>query len=313
MNIMGVWRESGDTTSATKLHRLNSSVHVDSSPSVCQRCLSSVCGRFPTLQHFLQALVLPHAVLCCLCTATVVSALFTAPAQKKRKQDGAAAALPEGSTAGPASASSAGAAHNGGGVGAEDEGPSAKPCAAGAARPAVQTAANGALGSTHAGAHSRSANGSGAAFGPVRDHSAAEEATPDGQHTAAAADDAADRSEAGGGGTASEDDFAMERDRMLAARRPFAPEHYVATIAELEVHEFPLPAAGADGELVCPPGYVATRRRGVRRGKKPRVLGCTLCLRTLISALPKPRLDPDLTLTLLWWRMGPITTKTSDV
>ena len=48
---------------------------------------------------------------------------------------------------------------------------------------------------------------------------------------------------------------------------PFPPEHYVATIAELELHEFPLPLAGPGGELVCPPGYTATRRkRGARFG-----------------------------------------------
>jgi hypothetical protein len=44
--------------------------------------------------------------------------------------------------------------------------------------------------------------------------------------------------------------------------RPFPPRHYVASLAELEGAEFPLPAMGPDGQLACPEGYVATRPGG---------------------------------------------------
>ena len=44
--------------------------------------------------------------------------------------------------------------------------------------------------------------------------------------------------------------------------RPFPPQHYVASLAELEGAEFPLPSMGPDGQLACPEGYAATRPGG---------------------------------------------------
>ena len=133
----------------------------------------------------------------------------------------------------------------------------------GTARPLKVATANGASGANVA-AHSNLATGSepeaGTAVGS--EPAATDEEPSDGD---VAAPEAANRSRAGGGVRTSNDASGRrETDPLAGAQLPFPPEHYVATIAELEVHEFPLPRARADGELVCPPGYVATRRRGAR-------------------------------------------------
>lgn len=52
-------------------------------------------------------------------------------------------------------------------------------------------------------------------------------------------------------------------ERSRAGRQPpFKPSHYVATLAEMEANNFPLPVISETGELVCPPGYVATQPAG---------------------------------------------------
>ena len=202
--------------------------------------------------------------------ATVVSALFTAPAQKRKRNE--AAAETNSTAAGPAPASTAAGSSPHAATAAAEDAPAAKRAAVGAVRPAVR-AAVGNGNSAGGAAHSRPADAHGIGSGSTRpEHAASDKSGPPHHHVpdaaaAAGDDDAADGSATDGGGASTRDEetpYLCESDPLAAgaAQLPFPPEHYVATIAELEVHEFPLPQAGADeGELVCPPGYVATRRR----------------------------------------------------
>ena len=40
---------------------------------------------------------------------------------------------------------------------------------------------------------------------------------------------------------------------------PPPPHHYVLTLAQMEECRYPVPQCGEAGQMVCPPGYVATQ------------------------------------------------------
>ena len=181
--------------------------------------------------------------------ATTVSALFTAPAQKKRSRDEAAAGRNTGA-AGAAPASSDGLADD---DAAAEQGPPAK------------RLANATQPSTHADGTSNKRPPNGGMSTPVsaRQPSAGGADVCDGPSTIVAAVSAAAAGvgDGGTGGGGADGGDGSASTPVSLDDLPFPPEHYVATIAELEIHEFPLPLAGAGGELVCPPGYTPTRRK----------------------------------------------------
>ena len=59
----------------------------------------------------------------------------------------------------------------------------------------------------------------------------------------------------------------QRQQQQKGGGRPFPPKHYVATLADLESVEYPLPTISASGEPVYPEGYTATQ---------PGALGCEL-------------------------------------
>ena len=209
------------------------------------------------------------------CAATVVSALFTAPAQK-RKRDGAAAGA-DSSAVRPASGGTD-AGSSGRAATAAQGAPAAKRAAVGTVRPAAKAAVIVGVSTADGAAHSTviASPTPGVRSGSAHpEHAASDGGGPRRDTDAAAAADGGDAVDGaaaieGNGSVREADAFLCQSDPLAAdgARLPFPPEHYVATIAELEVHEFPLPQAGADaGELVCPPGFVATRRKSACRDR----------------------------------------------
>ena len=50
----------------------------------------------------------------------------------------------------------------------------------------------------------------------------------------------------------------QQRQQVKDGVRPFPPTHYVASVAEMESAEFPLPGLSPDGQPALPEGYVST-------------------------------------------------------
>ncbi len=193
--------------------------------------------------------------LATVCAATTVSALFTAPAHKKRSRDEA----PTGRGVGAAGAPPVSIDARDDDDAAAERGPPAK---------RRVTTAPLCAATDHADSTYRGTPPTGGMPAPAsaRQPSAAQSDTSEDPSTSAAAGGVRDGCDNGGadGGTG------RASGSSSLADLPFPPEHYVATIAELEVHEFPLPLAGPGGELICPPGYMATRRKqGARWDDSP--------------------------------------------
>ena len=194
----------------------------------------------------------PQEAIVTVRAATTVSALFTAPAQKKRGRDEASAGRGD-QAKGTASDNTE--VRDLGGAAAERE-PPAKRLAM-TALPSASTAdavtsfsgVPSTLGIPAPVSSQETAPAQGVASDNPGVSAAAAGAAASGVNEDSGADDGA---EAGNG---------LANESVSFTDLPFPPEHYVATIAELQVHEFPLPETGRGGELVCPAGYVATRRK----------------------------------------------------
>lgn len=214
------------------------------------------------------------------CAAATVGALFTAPAQKKRKREEAEATdeprkSPPGGGAPAAVAGGDGGANRSGSQAAsggervaeegeilDDSAPHSRhstqaPTGLSAAQTAAKRALAGALRPIPAG-NSSDADEVAAQEQPTGRDSSTGGTAP--EAAGASGRDSSDGAAAGGGWQVGRGD----------KRTPFPAEHYVATLAELEVYGFPLPSLDPECQgLVCEPGYVATQRGGAPIALRP--------------------------------------------